>query len=116
VSRFTLDGRPLRVRDFSGFDHPQFATLVRILSDGTSTANEVLQSGSVPRRQATVAATLRDRADVEALRALNLSKARVPFVDVLGDILDVVVLDLQVTSSAAVPGHWEYTATLVEAT
>ena len=113
MSKLELNDVGFSAHDYAGFDLPQFGTRTRVLSDGVSVGNEVYQTGSVPRAQATFSGTLRSYADVQTLRAYNVSKEVCEFVDWLGYTCSVVVDDF--AASTAAPGLvWTYTMTLVE--
>jgi hypothetical protein len=44
----------LSVDNMDGWNYPSFANLVAILSDWSTTGNEVLQSGAIPRMRASL--------------------------------------------------------------
>ena len=120
TSRFSLNGITVRVWDYQGFDLPTFATVVPVLSDGTSTINQTIQTGSLPGRIASFGCTLRTWGDVQTLRGWNASKEQLTWVDTYGDTLTVVLLDLAVATipggldPSAGLGTWSYTMTLAE--
>lgn len=120
TSRFTLGGIPLRVWDYAGFDYPSFATVVPLISDGSSTINQALQTGSLPGRQATFGCSLRSWTDVQQLRTWNQTKETLTWVDLYGDWINVLVFDVAIVTQpggldpASGRGLWSYTMTLVE--
>jgi hypothetical protein len=105
-----------RVKDFGGWSYPQFGSLVKILSDGTTVDNEVLQTGAIPRAQASLSGLLSSYADVLTLHGYNASKEVVSFVEndaSVDDTRDVNVLDFVVVRQR--PWLWEYSLTIVDA-
>ena len=112
MSVITIDSVTLKVQRFSGWSYPQFGSLVRLLSDASSLDNEVLQSGSLPRRRASLSAYTHDSGVVAALDALNASKEQVTFGED-GDERGVHVLDF--SFDRAFPWRWNLSLTLVEA-
>ena len=112
MSKLALNSVGFSAHDYAGFDLPTFGTRTRVLSDGSGDGNEVYQTGSVPRAQATFSGTMRSIEDVETLRAYNASKEIVQFVDWLGTAYSVVVDDFAASTSA--PGLvWTYTMALI---
>ena len=112
----------LSVTSFGGWNYPSFGNVVAILSDGSSTGNEVLQSAAVPRMRATLAGKMYSYADVQAMHAYNASKETVTFIEADeavsdgGEYRSVNVLDFSVDRSS--PGNdlfWTYSLTLIEA-
>jgi hypothetical protein len=103
----------LPVQRFSGWNYPSFGTLVKVLSDGTSQGNEVLQTGGSPRRRAVLSGLMTDAGDVDTLHGYNLSKEILEVSETGGEELDACVLDFQAERTR--PWLWSYTLTLVEA-
>jgi len=103
---------PLGVETFDGFDLPQTSTLVPILSDGSSTGNQVLQQGATPFLQAQVAGWLIEPEHVATLRAAYASKEAGTFTDGNGNSLDVRIFDLPPIKDRT--DWWEWTMTLIE--
>ena len=66
---------------FSGWSYPQFGTLVRILSDGTTVDNEVLQAGATPHLRAQLSGMLESDADFDTLTGYAASKEEVAWTD-----------------------------------
>jgi len=83
--------------------YPRFGTLVRVLSDGTTVDNEVLQSGAVPHLQARLTGMLESQADVDLLNGYVASKEEVAWDDD-GDTRTVIVLDF--SARRLLPGIW----------
>jgi len=107
----TID--PLVVTKFDGFDLPDDMVVVRLLSDGTTTHNAVLQSSGSSLPTATLAGITEDAAVIAALRAYRLSHAIVTWTDDQANTSSVVVA----TFSAAqdkISGLWDWTMTLHE--
>lgn len=96
---------------YDGFDRPPFATMTSILSNGTSSGDQLIQSGSLPRRQAGLTGTSYLSADIATLRGYSDSKEVVTFTDGDGDTFDVVVMEF---SAKAHTGCWDWTMLLVE--
>jgi hypothetical protein len=96
---------------FSDWNYPQFGKLVKILSDGSSIDNETLQTGAVPRLQATLSGWLQESSDVDTLNGYTASKEIVT-VDDDGATRDVVVLDF--STDRVIPGLWSCSLTLVD--
>ena len=96
---------------FTGFDYPNNAQRVPVLSDGTSTRNEVLQQSGLTRRQATLGCSLED-ADALVVRGYFESRETVTFTDRNGATRDVIVFDFTRTERFA--GVWDCTAILLE--
>lgn len=97
---------------YDGFDRPPFASLAYLLGDGTSTGDQVIQSGSLPFPQAGVSGTSYDSADIAVLRGLCDAKTTVTFTD--GDGVSHVVVVMEF-SAKAYTGRWAWTMLLVEA-
>lgn len=106
----TID--PLLVSDFSGFDRPGSVQLVRVLSDGSSTDNEVLQRGGLPLYQASVSGLVQSAADVAAFRGWYDSAELVNFRDGNGNVTSCRVIALTIVDRVA---YWTFGATLVAA-
>jgi len=104
---------PLLVDNFSGFDRPQYRSLIKLLDDGTSLQNEIVQEGSAPRGQAQLTGTITSSADVATLRGYYHAATTVPFTDGNGNATDVIVFEFAVQDFT---DWWEFTATLIEAT
>jgi hypothetical protein len=107
---------PIWVEDgkYSGFEHPPFITLVGIIGTiaGTpSTENEVIQSGSLPRRQATVTFPWVTDADWATMSGYHETVTPVTWV-APEETLTVIVEELKPSQIA--PGLWTVDATLVE--
>lgn len=96
---------------FSDWSYPQFGSLVRVLSDGTTADNEVLQSAGAPRRRATLSGWVQDLADVDLLNGYAASKEIVTIVD---DALtrSAVVMDCSI--DRVMPGLWSCSLALVD--
>jgi hypothetical protein len=110
ASGFTLGDVTIWHDGFSGFAVPQFVTRTRVLSDGTSTGNEVVQSGAIPRRTATLSLPWLEDADYLTLRAAAEAVTHLWLVTPL-DSLTVYIEDFAPT--AIFPGLWSATVTLV---
>lgn len=111
--RFFLLGSvdPLLVEVFEGFDRPQTATLVGLLSNGTSIRDAVLQQGETPFLQAQLTGVLTEAAHLAAMRAYYLSKEPVTFTDGNGNQTDVRVFEFRHTD---LTDWWTFQATLIE--
>jgi len=111
----------LSVAQMNGWNYPSFGNLVAILSDGSSTGNEVLQSAALPRMRTTITGKLFDYDDVLALHAYNASKETTTFTETdeavsdEGESRSVNVLDFTADRSAPTPWMWTYSLVLVEA-
>ena len=103
---------PLYVTSQDGWDLPQSAQLVRILSDGTSEQNEVLQQGSWPFRQLTLGGVTDDVAELAILRGYNHSKESVLYTDPDDETLDVRVFDFAAAQTNN--SVWQWRMVLVE--
>lgn len=110
ASRFTLGDVTIWHDGFSGFAVPQFVTRTRVLSDGASTANEVVQSGAIPRRSATLSLPWLLDADLLTLRTAYEAVSQLWFVTP-AESLTVYIEDFAPTAIA--PGLWSATLTLV---
>ena len=110
ASGFTLGDVTIWHDGFSGFAAAQFVTRTQVLSDGVSTANEVAQSGALPRRTATISLPFVLDADYLILRAAAEAVTQLWFVTPL-ESLTVYIEDWAPT--AAEPGLWTVTMTLV---
>jgi len=106
-----IGGVAVLYQRFSDWQVPAFATPVRVLSDGTTVDNEVLQSGAVPRQRATVNGWVQDFGDVETLKGYTASKELV-LVNDDGTMHSAVVLDLVL--DRVLPGLWSCTVTLLD--
>ena len=98
---------------FSGFDYQQPKTRVSLLSDGTSVRNEVVQQGSYPYREATVA-FVAETTDTDAIRGYYENGTQVTFVDYEDQERTVLVYDF--SRSIIMDGLWSCTVTLLELT
>lgn len=106
----TID--PLLVEDFDGFDVPSFKQLVPILSDGTSTQNDVVQSGAPGRGRASLTGVLH-AADLATVRGYYTASTSVTFRDGNGNEREVIVLEFAAQDFT----DWAtFTATLVDVT
>lgn len=106
-----IDPLLVGVGGYEGFDLPSFASLTSLLSDGVSTRNQVIQSGSEPLRAATISGTLVSSADVAQFREYNRTKEAIAFVDGNGVTWTVRVMDLHTVDFV---DWWTFTASLVE--
>jgi hypothetical protein len=97
--------------EFSGFDYPNNAQLVPLLSDGASERNAVLQQSGLTMRQATLATTL-DTADAITLRGYYESREAVDFVDHDGATTSVRLLEF--SRSMVTAGLWAVMLTMIE--
>ena len=119
-SRFSLNGVPVRVWKYAGFDLPSFATIVPLISSTTGVVSQAIQSGTLPGRRAELGCTLRSWTDVQTFRGWNMSKEPLTWVDTYGDTATVILFDFGATTEpggrnpAAGLGLWTYTMTLVE--
>lgn len=104
---------PLFITSQDGWDEPQSAQLVRVLSDGTSEQNEVLQQGAWPLRQQAIAGIVYDRSDMVTLRGYNHTKQAVEFRDPDDETLMVRVYDFAGSMAGGAP--WTFHAILIEA-
>jgi hypothetical protein len=109
--QLTLGSVTLLSGSFSGFDLEQSRSRVAILSDGTSVRNEVIQQGSTPYRQATIAFTC-ETADAETIRGYYEDATEVTFANYEDESSTVLVFDF--ARSIVVNGLWSCTATLIE--
>lgn len=100
------------VETYDGFDRPNRAALVDLISDGTSTNDQVMQQGGQATNQATVTGWLYESADVVLARGYRDSKEIVDFTDGDGATWSVVVFDF---TAKSLTGRWRFTATLVDA-
>lgn len=101
---------PLYVDKFGGFDRPRFVSLVSVLSDGTPGPFQVMQSGSLPMRTASVTGEILDAGDVAVLRGYDDAKSEVIFRDGNGNLTLVRVLELSIADETY---RWTFAATLV---
>lgn len=110
---FTLGGiENLLVEVYDGFDRPNTAQLVGLLSDATgSGTDQVLQQGSMPYRQASVSGTLVEAADVALARDYFDSREVVLFTDGDGEAHQVRLLEF---SARAYTGWWTFAMQLLE--
>lgn len=109
---FTLDGvDDLLVEEYSGFDRTGFARLIGVLGSGSSSGDEIIQSGALPLRQASLSGTLYTLADVDTIRGYSDAKDEHTFTDGDGVSRTVVVFEFTVT---AYTGRWSWSMTLVE--
>jgi len=104
---------PLLVETFSGFDVPSFKQLVRLLDDGASSLNEVIQSGAPGRGQAQLTGTITTAADVATLRGYYRDSTAVDFTDGNGNTTEVILLEF---AAEDFTDWWTFTATLVVTT
>lgn len=104
---------PFYLDTTAGWDLPSFVQLVPLLSDGSSTGNQVMQSGSTPLRQNSIKGTVLDAADMVLLRGYNASKEAIEFLDPGDEDLMVRILDF--SAAATDDESWSIQATLVEA-
>lgn len=114
MSVFTLNGEPLNVTSFTGFDLPDDIQPVTLLSDGPSTHNTVLQSSGSQMPTATVVGRTHDEEQIQLLRSYRNSHAEVEFVEPLDGAHDVVVLTMTVTRSSPATFLFEWTITVAE--
>lgn len=96
----------------TGFNYPQNAQRVTILSNGTSTGNEVLQSSGLGARSCVLSFRLDDPSDVETLRGLFASKAEATYVDEVGTVWFVRVFEFEPSYTGN--ELWDCSATLLE--
>jgi len=101
---------PFFVETFSGFDRDAFAQRVRLLGDGGTGPNEVLQSSGIPFLSASITAFVSEATDLALLLSYDLSKAEVPFSDGRGWVTPVRILDLSVED---LTDWWTIGATLI---
>lgn len=114
MSDITVGDVDLPVQHFTGWAYPQFGNLVRVLSDGSTVNNEVLQGGGSPRRRATLSGVMLDAGDIATLHGYNLSKEVVEVSETDGgETVSANVLDFSVDRSR--PWLWSYSLSLVEA-
>jgi hypothetical protein len=110
---FTLEDITfLGVATYDGFDRPNTAQLVSLLSDGTgSGSDQVLQQGNSPYKQATLTGTITSLADINLLRGYYDSRENLSFTD--GDAQEhtVRILDF---GAQAFTGWWTFTLVLFE--
>jgi hypothetical protein len=101
----------LWIDSFAGFDHQTFVTRVRLIGDGTTLDAEALQSGSLPRRSATVNLPEVESADLATLRGyyrdVTPSWCITP-----EETVRVVVTDF--TANLVLPGVWACNLGLLE--
>jgi hypothetical protein len=96
---------------FSGFDYPNNAQVVGLLSDGTRTYNAVLQQSALTARQGTLTCTL-STAESMAVGAYFESREIVDFADWDGAVTPVRVLDF--TRAIRNADEWACTIVLLE--
>ena len=115
MADFTL-GAILDLPVFSGQYKPFVAdnnrTLTMVLSDGTSTGNEVIQGGAVKRETATLGGRTRDSALLAQLKTYYDNAEVIQFVDCFGEDRNVIVWEYASQRFAA--GFAEYDLTLIE--
>ena len=112
ASGFALGDLTLWVDGYSGWAYPSFVSVVRLLDDGTGAANDALQSGSIPRRQASLSLPFLSDADLATLTVAHRDVTALWCVT--PDLsVNAVILDLAPTWLAA--DLWTATLTLVEA-
>lgn len=107
----TVDPLPVAEGGFDGFDLPQTSSLVMLLSDGTSTKNQLLQQGSLPLLMAQVTGTLLNAADVAILRAAYATKEPGLFTDGNGNATNVRIFEFHAKDRTL---WWEFSITLIE--
>jgi len=107
----TID--PLNVTSYDGFDLPSDATVVRLLSDGTTTHNAVVQSSGSSLPEARIVGITTTEADIIALRAYRLSHELVTFSATGESDRTVLVLEFSARQDK-MDGVWDWSATLVE--
>jgi len=107
----TID--PLNVTGYDGFDLPSDATVVRLLSDGTTTHNAVVQSSGSSLPEARIVGITTTEADIIALRAYRLSHELVTFSSTGESDRTVLVLEFSARQDK-MDGVWDWSATLVE--
>jgi hypothetical protein len=114
--RFQLNGYPVPVDEggYQGFDRPPFVTRYPLLATGYGYGGfeEAIQTGSLPRRTATITGPLVNFADVQQFRTWNDTKEVLAWVDVEQDSLSVFMFDFQCASPWS--GVWQFTMILVE--
>jgi hypothetical protein len=103
----------LPFKDYSGFDLPQTATLVLLLSDGTSDRNQVLQQGAQPFPQAAISGYVEDYATILQLREYHRTKEELAFED--NTLLEFrTVRVFECTAPQIWPGAWQYSIILID--
>ena len=112
ASGYSLGEVALWVESFGRFVRDPTINRVRLLSDGTTTNNESLQSGALGRRSAAVSLPWVEDADLTALLEYFDNATQVWCVTP-EESLYVVVADL--AAPQVCPGVWSVTMTLVEA-
>jgi hypothetical protein len=112
---FTLEDVTLfAVATYDGFDRPNTAQLVSLLSDGTVAGiDQVLQQGNSPYRQATLTGTLTSAVDVALVRGYYDSREELAFTDGDGELHGVRILEF---AAQAFTGWWTFTMQLLETT
>jgi len=109
----TLD--PLgQVLSYDGFDRPNTAQLVTVLSDGTYAATQVLQQSALPRKRASLRVLTYTQADVDYLRTAYDARSVLSFTDCDGLPPDVQILEF--IAERGQVGRRFFNMTLIEAT
>lgn len=109
----TVGAVPILHRRFSDWTYPQFGSIIKVLSDGSSIDNETLQTSALPRLRATLSGWIQESADMELLKGYVATKEIVAVVD---DAVsrDAVILDLVI--DRILPSLWSCDLTLIDFT
>lgn len=113
-SEFTLNGESINVNAFSGFDRPDDAQMVAVLSSSTSDHDTLVQQGNNPSPLASMSGRTSDYEQVALLRELRNSHEQVIFTEPDEGAHIVVVLTLEVHKVAPTLFLWEWSATIIE--
>ena len=107
---FSLGGTTIWPGTFSGFAAAKIVTRIRLLSDGSTPASEVIQGGSVPRREATMTLPFVEDTDYGTLRDAYEAVSSLSCVTPL-ETLNVYIEAFAPT--LITPGLWSVNLTLV---
>jgi hypothetical protein len=110
VMPYSLGDMTIWPGDFSGFAAAKIVTRIRLLSDGSTPGSEAIQSGSVPRREATMSLPWVEDTDYGTLRDAYEAVSSLSCVTPL-ETLDVYIEAFAPTSIG--PGLWSVNLTLV---
>lgn len=105
------DAGELWETSYSGFNYPQTVEMIRLLGDGTSTRNAVMQQGALPHREARLSGNAPE-SQLDDIRALYESREETSFTDRFGNVRSVRILDF--TSELILGDLSGYTLTLLE--
>jgi hypothetical protein len=110
----TID--PLPVKEYDGFIPDDFVTRLKPIDRGDGAVGvEVLQTGSIPKREAELSSPLQDIAIADQLKAYFEASTVVTFTDPFGVSVDVIIVALRLRTTWPDPYVGSYTMTIVDA-